>query len=235
MYASQEILLGSSSGSSSSSEPSTTAGQGFGGDSAPSPSAAAAEKGDADAESEAGTPRKRTPAQLLLDEIMVTDADKWDGVLAGLSAPGSMTGGVTKEGLLGAIQASIEGFCAGVVLLEEVSEPSSAVQTRQPVGCSGWLSTRLVYRRRKLTLLSCSSVVCSASAAQHSCGSNNIWSCDVDYCERKHSAYISYFYIFLCLSIKLHVIPLIVIFSHATTSMSKLMRACPPCRCPPAG
>lgn len=37
---------------------------------------------------------------------MVTDADKWDGMLAGLSAPGSMTGGVTKEGLLGAIQAS---------------------------------------------------------------------------------------------------------------------------------
>ena len=122
MYASQEILLGSSSGSSSSSDPSTTAGQGFGGDSAPSPgtsaaaAAAAAEKGGGDAEPDAGTPRKRTPAQLLLDEIMVTDADKWDGVLAGLAAPGSMTGGVTKEGLLGAIQASDENGFACVLI-----------------------------------------------------------------------------------------------------------------------
>lgn len=107
MYASQEILSGSNSSSSSGSEPPATAGQGFGDGSTPSPgsaAAAAAETGDTGA----GTPRKRTPARLLLDEIMVTDADKWDGVLAGLSAPGSMTGGVTKEGLLGAIQASDE-------------------------------------------------------------------------------------------------------------------------------
>lgn len=124
MYASQEILLGSSGGGGSS-EPPTTAGQGFGGASAPSPgssssSAAGGEGGAAGGgavpDDAGSTPRKRTPAQLLLDEIMVTDADKWDGVLAGLSAPGSMTGGVTKEGLLGAIQASAVLFsflCVG--------------------------------------------------------------------------------------------------------------------------
>eukprot|EP00752_Nemacystus_decipiens_P008877 g7922.t1 len=126
MYASQEILMGSSS--SSGSEPSTTAGQGFGGESVPSPgssSPATPEESDgADAESEAGTPRKRTPAQLLLDEILVTDADKWDGMLAGLAAPGSMTGGVTKEGLLGAIQVAVEK----VILQQENGSMAQRVQ-----------------------------------------------------------------------------------------------------------
>lgn len=100
MYASQEILLGSSTnrgGDSSSSGP----GQGFGNGA----DAAASGAGGA------ATSGKRTPAQLLLDEIMVTDADKWDGVLAGLSAPGrGMTGGVSKEGLLGAIQVGGWGY-----------------------------------------------------------------------------------------------------------------------------
>eukprot|EP00903_Cladosiphon_okamuranus_P010421 g9857.t1 len=126
MYASQEILLGSGSGGgkTSSSGPSTTAGQGFGGDSVPSPGSTSAEKGDGDAESDAVTPPKRTPAQLLLDEIMVTDADRWDGMLAGLSAPGSMTGGVTKEGLLGAIQVAVEK----VILQQENGSMAQRVQ-----------------------------------------------------------------------------------------------------------
>ncbi len=98
MYASQEILLGSSSGGSSGQT--TTAGEGSGDGASASPGAAAGEGAGASGDTSA----KRTPAQRLLDEIMVTDADRWDGVLASLSAPGSMTGGVTKEGLLGAIQ-----------------------------------------------------------------------------------------------------------------------------------
>lgn len=87
MYASQEILLGSA-------EPSAT--------------------GEA-ADAAAAAPKKRTPAQLLLEEILNMDADKWDGVLAGLSAVGrGMTGGVTKDGLLGAIQVG-GGFVSRVV------------------------------------------------------------------------------------------------------------------------
>lgn len=82
MYASQAILGRHGSGDS-------TAGQGFG-EGSPAAATSAA---------------KRTPASLLLDKILVTDADLWDGILAGLSAPGQgMTGGVTKDGLLGAIQ-----------------------------------------------------------------------------------------------------------------------------------
>lgn len=82
MYASQAIL-------GRYGRESSKAGQGFGEGSA-APATAAA---------------KRTPASQLLDQILVTDADGWDGILTGLSAPGQgMTGGVTKDGLLGAIQ-----------------------------------------------------------------------------------------------------------------------------------
>lgn len=187
MYASQEILLGSSSGSP---EPPATAGQGFGGDSAPSPgssplaAAAAEEDGDAETESDAGAPRKRTPAQRLLDEIMVTDADKWDGVLAGLSAPGSMTGGVTKEGLLGAIQASgVGGFRAG-----------------EWFGAGGFGGRGFLSHRRQCQLGGSRSAVVAAGEvhipppksriphvvracvgfARHACRCSSLWDCDVD-------------------------------------------------------
>ncbi|CAN0275480.1 unnamed protein product, partial [Ectocarpus sp. 8 AP-2014] len=97
MYASQEILLGSA-------EPSATG-----------------EAGEADA----AAPKKRTPAQLLLEEILNMDADKWDGVLAGLSAVGrGMTGGVTKDGLLGAIQVAVER----VILQQENGSMAQRVQ-----------------------------------------------------------------------------------------------------------
>ncbi|CAM9708755.1 unnamed protein product [Ectocarpus sp. 12 AP-2014] len=97
MYASQEILLGSA-------EPSATG-----------------EAADADA----AAPKKRTPAQLLLEEILNMDADKWDGVLAGLSAVGrGMTGGVSKDGLLGAIQVAVER----VILQQENGSMAQRVQ-----------------------------------------------------------------------------------------------------------
>lgn len=98
MYASQEILLGSSTkGGSDGDSSGSESGRGFG----EGADAAAAGSGAGGGASNG----KRTPAQLLLGEILVTDADKWDGMLTGLSVPGrGMTGGVSKEGLLGAIQ-----------------------------------------------------------------------------------------------------------------------------------
>ncbi|CAB1097551.1 unnamed protein product [Ectocarpus sp. CCAP 1310/34] len=96
MYASQEILLGSA-------EPSAT--------------------GET-AEADAAAPKKRTPAQLLLEEILSMDADKWDGVLAGLSVGRGMTGGVTKDGLLGAIQVAVER----VILQQENGSMAQRVQ-----------------------------------------------------------------------------------------------------------
>ncbi|CAM9643958.1 unnamed protein product [Ectocarpus fasciculatus] len=119
MYASQEILLGSA-------DPS-----------------AAGEAADAD---DPAAPKKRTPAQLLLEEILNMDADKWDGVLAGLSAVGrGMTGGVTKDGLLGAIQVAVErvilqqenGSMAQRVQAEFLSELCKRIETacpEQPLG-----------------------------------------------------------------------------------------------------
>ena len=48
---------------------------------------------------------RRTPAGLLLDRILETDAEQWSGILSSLAVPGKgMAGGVTKEGLLGAVQ-----------------------------------------------------------------------------------------------------------------------------------
>lgn len=58
---------------------------------------------------DAGQP-KRTPAGQLLDRILETDADQWNGMLSGLAVQGQgMTGGVTKDSLLGAVQVGWEG------------------------------------------------------------------------------------------------------------------------------
>ncbi|CAM9539045.1 unnamed protein product [Scytosiphon promiscuus] len=104
MYASQEILLGSTSASADASAEAVAA---------------------ADAAAAAAAAR-RTPAQLLLEEVLLMDADKWDGVLTSLSAPGrSMTtGGVTKEGLMGAIQVAVEK----VILQQENGSMAQRVQ-----------------------------------------------------------------------------------------------------------
>lgn len=98
IYASEAIFVGTGGVSTVSA-----AGQGFGKESSPGGAQAAP---------------KRTPARVLLDEILTTDADKWDGILKGLSTSGQgLTGGVTKEGLLGAIQVRSESYCRGYCLL----------------------------------------------------------------------------------------------------------------------
>lgn len=102
MYAAEAILEGQGGSTVDASSPSSEeAGKGFGeGPSIPADASV-----------------KRTPARLLLDEILTTDADKWNGILAGLSSPSSgqgMTGGVTKDGILGAIQVRRD-FCFEVV------------------------------------------------------------------------------------------------------------------------
>ncbi|CAN0375808.1 unnamed protein product [Pylaiella littoralis] len=118
MYASQEILLGSSTkGGSDGGSSGSESGRGFG----EGADAAAAGSGAGGGASNG----KRTPAQLLLGEILVTDADKWDGMLTGLSVPGrGMTGGVSKEGLLGAIQVAVEK----VILQQENGSMAQRVQ-----------------------------------------------------------------------------------------------------------
>eukprot|EP00904_Undaria_pinnatifida_P003849 jgi/Undpi1/13465/HiC_scaffold_8.g03124.m1 len=80
----------------------------------------------AEAEGEGfGESAKRTPSRRLLDQILETDADQWDGILQGLSTPGQgMTGGVTKDALLGAIQTVVE-----TVILQQ--ENGSIVQRVQ--------------------------------------------------------------------------------------------------------
>lgn len=96
LYASEEILFRQNPVASA-----PTSGVGFG------------EKTEGESSS-SGSTKAKTPANLLLEEILSTDEAKWDGILSGLSAPGrSMTGGVSKESLLGAIQVFTSSFCSG--------------------------------------------------------------------------------------------------------------------------
>lgn len=49
--------------------------------------------------------KQRTPAGRLLDDILSADEEEWAGLLGKLSTPGrEVSGGVSKEGLLGAVQ-----------------------------------------------------------------------------------------------------------------------------------
>lgn len=93
IYASEEILLRQNPNAATDGDAASTGGVGFGGSTQ-------------EAESSGATKLKaKTPANLLLEEVLSSDEEKWDVMLGGLSAPGrGMMGGVTKDGLLGAIQ-----------------------------------------------------------------------------------------------------------------------------------
>ncbi|CAM9633307.1 unnamed protein product [Ascophyllum nodosum] len=84
---------------------------------------------------------RRTPAGLLLDRILETDAEQWSGILSSLAVPGKgMAGGVTKEGLLGAVQVAVEtvvlqqdnGSMAQRVQAEFLSELCKRIETAAP-------------------------------------------------------------------------------------------------------
>ncbi|CAM9399391.1 unnamed protein product [Choristocarpus tenellus] len=67
----------------------------------------------------------KTPAGRLLDEVLSTDPDKWDGILSGLArSGGGQMGAVTKDGFMGAIQVAIET----VILQQENGSMPQRVQ-----------------------------------------------------------------------------------------------------------
>ncbi|CAM9692067.1 unnamed protein product [Discosporangium mesarthrocarpum] len=69
--------------------------------------------------------KTKTPAVLLLDQLLLTDPDKWDGIISSLADPGaSKTGGITKDGIMGAIQVAIET----VILQQENGSMAQRVQ-----------------------------------------------------------------------------------------------------------